>query len=162
AADRRGTRRRRGPQQRPRRPPRLCLDHHLLHVRAPAQQEGPRGRQPLEPGRTGSRQAAGRVRRPRGHRRPIRRRRLPDGGPVAFVLVILSPGFRGADQLGQNAPISLAVAVWGWVLAARGRQTWAGVVWGLFAFKPTLGMSLFLVPLVTGRWRLCLSMVLTG
>src|SRR5205823_6328402 len=37
-----------------------------------------------------------------------------------------------------------------------------GVVWGLFAFKPVWGLAFFLVPLLSGRWRMCLAMVGTG
>jgi arabinofuranan 3-O-arabinosyltransferase len=36
------------------------------------------------------------------------------------------------------------------------------MVWGLFAFKPVWGLAFFLVPLVMGRWRMCVSMVATG
>jgi hypothetical protein len=82
--------------------------------------------------------------------------------PLAAAAIIVYPGFPGTACLGQNAPITLAILVWGWVLVARGRPGWGGVVWGLFAFKPVWGLAFFLVPLLTGRWRMCLSMVLSG
>src|SRR5205807_5978489 len=55
-----------------------------------------------------------------------------------------------------------AVLVWGWVLLAEGRPGWAGVVWGLLAFKPVWALAFFLVPLLTRRWRMCLTMAATG
>ena len=82
--------------------------------------------------------------------------------PLAAAAIIVYPGFPGTVCLGQNAPITLAILVWGWVLTARGRPGWGGVVWGLFAFKPVWGLAFFLVPLLTARWRMCLSMVATG
>ena len=82
--------------------------------------------------------------------------------PIAAAGVIVYPGFPGTVCLGQNAPITLAILVWGWALAARGRPEWGGVVWGLFAFKPVWALAFFLVPLLTGRWRMCLGMVSMG
>ncbi|MBY0512723.1 MAG: DUF2029 domain-containing protein [Gemmataceae bacterium] len=81
---------------------------------------------------------------------------------VGTLAVLLFPGCRGALDLGQNPTITLTIAVWGWVLAARGRDVAGGVVWGLFAFKPVWGLAFFLVPLLSGRWRFCLAMVGTG
>lgn len=82
--------------------------------------------------------------------------------PAATIAVLLYPGCRVAIALGQNPTLSLCIAVWGWVLAMRGRNLAAGAVWGLFAFKPVWGMAFFLVPLLMGRWRMCLAMVGTG
>ncbi len=82
--------------------------------------------------------------------------------PLAATGVIVYPGFPGTSCLGQNAPITLAVLAWGWVLVARGKLGWAGAVWGLLAFKPTWGLAFFLVPLLTGRWRMCLTMAACG
>jgi arabinofuranan 3-O-arabinosyltransferase len=72
------------------------------------------------------------------------------------------PGFGGSLNLGQNAPLSLAVLLWGWVLVERGRDGWAGVVWGLLAYKPVWAASFFLVPLWTRRWRMAGAMLATG
>ena len=82
--------------------------------------------------------------------------------PVATVAVLLYPGCRSALELGQNPTFSLCVLVWGWVLAARGRDAAGGMVWGLLAFKPVWGLAFFLVPLLTRRWRFCAAMVGTG
>jgi hypothetical protein len=82
--------------------------------------------------------------------------------PVATALVIIYPGFSGAQTLGQNSPITLTILIWGWVLLAAGRPVGAGMVWGLLAFKPVWALAFFLVPLFTHRWRMCLAMAATG
>ncbi|HEV3143290.1 MAG TPA: glycosyltransferase family 87 protein [Gemmataceae bacterium] len=82
--------------------------------------------------------------------------------PIATSLLLLYPGLRGALHLGQNAPISLAIVIWGWVLVSRGYPGWGGAIWGLMVFKPTWAAAFFLVPLFTRRWRMCLVMMGTG
>ena len=72
------------------------------------------------------------------------------------------PGFNGAHELGQNAPLSLAILVWGWVLMSRGYFTAGGLLWGLLAFKPVWAAAFLLVPLLTGRWRTCIAMIAVG
>ena len=75
---------------------------------------------------------------------------------------MMFPGFAGSINLGQNATLTLAILVWGWALAARGRPALGGMVWGLLAFKPVWALAFFLVPLLSRRWRMCLAMVATG
>jgi hypothetical protein len=82
--------------------------------------------------------------------------------PVAVVAVLLFPGFAGSLMLGQNAALTLALVLWGWLLIARGRPAWGGVVWGCLAFKPVWALAFFLVPALTRRWRVCLAMAATG
>lgn len=82
--------------------------------------------------------------------------------PLALVFVLLYPGFGPSVKLGQNAFLTLNILVWGWVLIARGRPGWGGVVWGLLAFKPVWAAAFFLVPLLTRRWGTCVAMVMTG
>jgi hypothetical protein len=82
--------------------------------------------------------------------------------PVATLLVACFPGFGGCLNLGQNSALSLAILMWGWVLLDEGREGWAGVVWGLLAFKPVWAAAFFLVPLVTRRWRMAGAMLATG
>lgn len=82
--------------------------------------------------------------------------------PVASAAVLLYPGCRVSIDLGQNPTLTLCIVVWGWILVMRKREWAGGMVWGLFAFKPVWGLAFFLVPLVMGRWRVCLSMVATG
>jgi hypothetical protein len=82
--------------------------------------------------------------------------------PVAATFLMIYPGYAGSINLGQNAVLTLTILVWGWVLIARGRPGWGGVVWGLLVFKPVWALSFFLVPLLTRRWRVCLAMAATG
>jgi arabinofuranan 3-O-arabinosyltransferase len=82
--------------------------------------------------------------------------------PVAVTGIVLFPGYLDSLILGQNALLTLAILLWGWVLIARGRPGWGGVVWGLLAFKPVWAVAFFLVPLLTRRWRTCLAMLATA
>jgi hypothetical protein len=82
--------------------------------------------------------------------------------PVAAALIIAYPGFSGAQCLGQNAPLTLAILVGGWALVAAQRPGWAGAMWGLLAFKPVWAIAFFIVPLVTRRWRMAFAMAGVG
>lgn len=82
--------------------------------------------------------------------------------PIAATLIMVYPGFKGSIHLGQNAPLTLCILVWGWALLARGHPIWGGMVWGLLAFKPVWAASFFLVPFLTGRPRFCLAMLGSG
>jgi arabinofuranan 3-O-arabinosyltransferase len=82
--------------------------------------------------------------------------------PVAATVLVLYPGFYGSLSLSQNSGLSLAIFVWGWVLIARNRPGWGGVVWGLLAFKPVWAMSFFFVLMLSRRWRACLTMLACG
>jgi hypothetical protein len=82
--------------------------------------------------------------------------------PVAVTIIVIYPGFSGSLNLGHNSALALAILIWGWVMIARGRPLAGGVIWGLFAFKPVWAAAFFLVPLITGRWRVCLAMLATG
>jgi hypothetical protein len=81
---------------------------------------------------------------------------------VATLCIYTYPGLRAGLDLGQNASISLCIAVWGWALASRGSNLAGGMVWGLFAFKPVWAAAFLLVPVLMRRWRFALAMVLTG
>jgi hypothetical protein len=82
--------------------------------------------------------------------------------PIASLVILLFPGFMGSINLGQNATLTLTILVWGWVLIARARPGWGGLVWGLLAFKPVWAMVFFLVLVLTRRWRDCLAMLAAG
>ncbi len=82
--------------------------------------------------------------------------------PAATLVILLYPGYRSGLDLAQNQVLTLNILVWGWVLATRGRDGLGGMVWGLLAFKPVWAAAFFLAPLLMGRWRFCLVMVLTG
>jgi arabinofuranan 3-O-arabinosyltransferase len=81
---------------------------------------------------------------------------------VAVGVLMAFPGYGGAISLGQNALLSLAILMLGWLLMDRGRPWLGGAVWGLLAFKPVWAVSFFVVPLLMRRWRVCAGMVFTG
>jgi hypothetical protein len=81
---------------------------------------------------------------------------------AATLCLFLYPGTRSGLDLGQNPAVTLCIVVWGWALASRGYNVAGGMVWGLLAFKPVWAAAFFLVPLLSGRWRFCAVMVLTG
>ena len=81
---------------------------------------------------------------------------------VATFCIFLYPGLRSGLDLGQNPVLSLCIVIWGWALASRGYNVAGGIVWGLLAFKPVWAAAFLLVPLLTGRWRFCLAMLVTG
>jgi arabinofuranan 3-O-arabinosyltransferase len=82
--------------------------------------------------------------------------------PVAVVWLMLFPGIAGSIGLGQNAPLSLTILAAGWLVLSRGHPGWAGAVWGLLAFKPVWAAAFLLVPVLTRRWRMAGTMVLSG
>lgn len=82
--------------------------------------------------------------------------------PLASTLFFLFPGCRPGLDLGQNPLLTAAIVVWGWALAARGRDGTGGAVWGLLAFKPVWGLAFVLVPLLGRRWKFVLTMAGTG
>ena len=81
---------------------------------------------------------------------------------VAAAAVMALPGYNGALGLAQNSPLSLALAMLGWLLVVRDRPWLGGVAWGFLAFKPVWAAAFFLAPLLSGRWRVCVAMLLTG
>lgn len=63
--------------------------------------------------------------------------------PVASALLMVFPGFNGCISLGQNGILSLTVVLVGWWQLMRGRDGWAGIAWGLLAFKPVWAVAFF-------------------
>jgi arabinofuranan 3-O-arabinosyltransferase len=82
--------------------------------------------------------------------------------PAASSFVIAFPGCRGAIDLAQNSPLSLALLVWGWALMNRGRPGWGGFLWGLLAFKPVWAVSFLFALLLLRQWRAAAAMAATG
>jgi len=82
--------------------------------------------------------------------------------PLATLAVLVFPGYRSGLDLAQNQVVTLNILLWGWVLVVRRRDGWAGVVWGLLAFKPIWAVAFLAVPLAMGRWRMLLAMSVTG
>jgi hypothetical protein len=81
---------------------------------------------------------------------------------LVFLLLMIFPGFIGSMNLGQNAALTLAIVVWGWVMAAEERPLVAGVLWGLLAFKPVWLVAFAIVPLWSRRWRMLAAMLATA
>jgi hypothetical protein len=91
--------------------------------------------------------------------------RITDGRvwwPVGSLFVFMFPGFSGCIALGQNGMFTLTLVLLGWWQLMRGREVLAGLCWGLLAFKPVWAAALFLVPLLTTRWRMAASMAFAG
>jgi hypothetical protein len=82
--------------------------------------------------------------------------------PVAIAGIVLYPSFAACVNLGQNSVFMLTLLLWGWTCITRDRPIWGGILWGFLAFKPVWAAAFFLVPLLTGRWRVCLAMLGTG
>ena len=77
---------------------------------------------------------------------------------AATLATLCLPSFFLAVGVGQNSAISLAVFVIGFALLAERRDFAAGLVWGLFAIKPTWGLAIAWIPVVTLRPRAYLGM----
>jgi hypothetical protein len=82
--------------------------------------------------------------------------------PVASALLLVWPGFNGVICLAQNAVITLALLLTGWMLLQQGRPFSGGIAWGFLAFKPVWVPAFGLALLLTRRWRFLAGMVLTG
>jgi hypothetical protein len=81
---------------------------------------------------------------------------------LATIGLLFYPGTRASLDLGQNPTITLAILLWGWLAFARGREIIAGCLWGCLAFKPTWAAAFVLVPLIMGRWKFLLAMIVTS
>ena len=80
----------------------------------------------------------------------------------AIVGTICLPSFFFAIGLGQNTAWSLLILVGGLRLLASGRDVYAGLVWGIFAAKPTWGVAVVWLPLALGRPRVFWGMALSA
>jgi arabinofuranan 3-O-arabinosyltransferase len=81
---------------------------------------------------------------------------------AAAAYLLLFPGCRGAIDLAQNSPLSIALLIWGWGLIVRGRPGWGGVLCGLLAFKPVWAISFLAALLLLRQWRAAAAMAATG
>jgi hypothetical protein len=82
--------------------------------------------------------------------------------PVAVALLLVFPGFNGTSCLAQNPQWTITFLLLGWWLLQQNRPVLGGMVWALMAYKPVWAVAFALAPLVTGRWRFLLSMMVTG
>ncbi|HMP61383.1 MAG TPA: glycosyltransferase family 87 protein [Gemmatales bacterium] len=78
------------------------------------------------------------------------------------LLVLAFPNTYQAILLGQNSVLSLTILLGGWALFVRQRPILAGLVWGLFAYKPVFAVALLLVPIALLQLRLLAGMVMGG
>jgi hypothetical protein len=76
----------------------------------------------------------------------------------AALATLCLPSFFLAVGVGQNSAVSLAIFVAGFALLSERRDFAAGLVWGLFAMKPTWGFAIAWIPAVTLRPRAYLGM----
>jgi hypothetical protein len=82
--------------------------------------------------------------------------------PVAVGFVMIYPGFSGSIALGQNATMTLAILVWGYVFMTQGSAHGGGAIWGLLAFKPVWALSFLLALLLMRRWSSAAAMAATS
>lgn len=82
-------------------------------------------------------------------------------GEAALLLLFFPNNFMGL-MLGQNQALSLFILVSGWYCYHRGWPLVAGLVWGLFAFKPVFAVAMLLVPVCLRNPRWFLGMAITG
>jgi Glycosyltransferase family 87 len=80
---------------------------------------------------------------------------------VATLAILTMPSFFLAMGVGQNSALSLLILVSGLALLASHNCIWAGVVLGLFVYKPTWGFAICWIPAVIGRPRVYLGMITT-
>jgi hypothetical protein len=86
--------------------------------------------------------------------------RIPwEAGTLAILTL---PSFFLAVGVGQNSAVSLLIFVGGLALAARDKSIGAGLVWGLFAYKPTWGLAVCWLPAVMGKPRAYWGMAISG
>ena len=70
--------------------------------------------------------------------------------PVATAGFLLYPGCLAGLELGQNAILTLAIVVWGWALASRGRDGWGGVGLGPARVQAGVGGGVLRRPALSG------------
>lgn len=80
----------------------------------------------------------------------------------ATLLILIFPNTYQNILLGQNSVLSLTILLAGWALLVRGRPLLAGLVWGLFAYKPVFAVALLLVPVAMLQFRLLAGMAAGG
>ena len=74
------------------------------------------------------------------------------GSPLDRWMLVLCPAVAVNIALGQNGAITAALLLGGLALMER-RPAWAGVLFGLLAFKPQIGLLLPIPLLLERRWR---------
>lgn len=90
----------------------------------------------------------------------ITRQRL-QWGEATLLLLFFPNNFMGL-MLGQNQALTLFILTAGWYCKQRDWPFVAGLVWGLFAYKPVFAVAMLLVPLALRSPRWFLGMALSG
>ncbi len=81
---------------------------------------------------------------------PVARRMFAD--PKERILLVCAPAVAINVALGQNGAITAALLIGGLAVWRR-RPGWAGVLFGLLAFKPQIGLLLPLAVIADRRWK---------
>ncbi|HMO34598.1 MAG TPA: glycosyltransferase family 87 protein [Gemmatales bacterium] len=80
----------------------------------------------------------------------------------ATLLTLFFPNNFMGLMLGQNQVLTLFILTAGWYCHARRLPFLAGLVWGLFAYKPVFAVALLLIPVVYRSPRWFLGMAISG
>ncbi|MFT3878754.1 MAG: glycosyltransferase family 87 protein [Gemmatales bacterium] len=86
----------------------------------------------------------------------VTRGKLP--ADFAALVILFFPHHFPGLLLGQNHAFTLLLLTLGWWLLGRGQSFLAGLVWGLFIYKPVFLLALALIPLSLLNLRLFLGM----
>lgn len=81
---------------------------------------------------------------------------------VCAAMVLYYPGLYYTLQLGQNSLLTFALLAGGWAELVRGRDVFAGVVWGLLAYKFHWLGAVGWLPLAMGRPKVLIGMAVSA
>lgn len=82
-------------------------------------------------------------------------------GEATLLILFFPNNFMGL-MLGQNQALTLFILVTGWYCRHCGWPFVAGLVWGLFAYKPVFAVAMLLVPIALRSPRWFLGMAVSG
>ncbi|MFO0813250.1 MAG: glycosyltransferase family 87 protein [Gemmatales bacterium] len=80
----------------------------------------------------------------------------------AVLLTLFFPNNFMGLMLGQNQVLTMFILTLGWYCHSRRMPFVAGLVWGLFSYKPVFAVALLLVPIALRSPRWFLGMALSG
>jgi hypothetical protein len=80
----------------------------------------------------------------------------------ATLLTLFFPNNFMGLMLGQNQVLTLFILCAGWYCHARRLPFIAGLIWGLFAYKPVFAVALLIVPIALRSPRWFLGMAISG
>jgi hypothetical protein len=88
-------------------------------------------------------------------------RKVSQGGiwwPIGTLLVFIFPHFIDAQTLGHNGALIVTLLVWGYYYLQKNADLRGGILWGLFAYKPSWAVTYFVMLLVSRRWKAAMAM----